>query len=494
MTVSHLTILGLGPGPKQQLTAEAETVLNSGKPLYLRTRVHPLTADLPAFQSFDVLYEEKGDFAAVYQAIGERVLAALANGDLIYAVPGHPMVGEQTVKALIPAAKAAGHTVRVIPGVSALEALYASLALDPSEGMLILDALTATPEDLSPALPTIVLQVYQPRIAGEVKLTLMERYPDDHLVTMVQNAGDPDAERVETVPLSRIDRLTWVDHLTSLYVPPTATPVEWEGGGDEGGDENASGIGRLVDIVSFLRSPEGCPWDQEQTPKSLTRYIIEEAYEVVTAIESDHPDAIEDELGDLLLQVVLQSQIAMEEGHFDFDSVAGRQADKLFRRHPHVFGDQQADDAEEVLVQWEEIKAKERESQASALDGVAVALPALFRADKIQRRAARVGFDWPDIAGIWEKVTEEVAEIQEALGQAAPPEKVADEVGDLLFAVVNVARFLNVEPEEALRGATAKFTARFHRMEALAKADHREIKSLSLDEWDALWNRAKQDG
>jgi tetrapyrrole methylase family protein/MazG family protein len=484
MTVSHLTILGLGPGPKQQLTAEAEAVLNSGKPLYLRTRVHPLTADLPAFQSFDALYEEKGDFAAVYQAIGERVLAALADGDLIYAVPGHPMVGEQTVKALIPAAKAAGHTVRVIPGVSALEALYASLALDPSEGMLILDALTATPEDLSPTLPTIVLQVYQPRIAGEVKLTLMERYPDDHLVTMVQNAGDPDAERVETLPLSRIDRLNWVDHLTSLYVPPTATPVEWDGSGDEGA-ENASGIGRLVDIVSFLRSPEGCPWDQEQTPKSLTRYIIEEAYEVVTAIESDHPDAI---------QVVLQSQIAMEEGQFDFDSVAGRQADKLFRRHPHVFGDQQADDAEEVLVQWEEIKAKERASQASALDGVAVALPALFRADKIQRRAARVGFDWPDIAGIWEKVSEEVAEIQEALGQAAPPEKVADEVGDLLFAVVNVARFLNVEPEEALRGATAKFMERFHRMEALAKAEGREVKSLSLADWDALWNRAKQGG
>jgi tetrapyrrole methylase family protein/MazG family protein len=487
--VSHLTIVGLGPGPRHQLTAEADAILHSGKPLYLRTRVHPLTAELPAFQSFDSLYEEMGDFAAVYQGIVERLLTALADGDLIYAVPGHPMVGEQTVKALIPAAKAAGHTVRVLPGVSALEALYASLALDPSDGMLILDALTATPEDLSPALPTIVLQVYQPRIAGEVKLTLMERYPEDHLVTMVQNAGDPDAERQETVPLSRIDRLTWVDHLTSLYVPPTDTPLTWEEPPD---GEAGAGITRLVDTVAYLRSPEGCPWDQEQTPKTLTRYILEEAYEVVTAIESDNLDAIEDELGDLLLQVVLQSQIAMEHGQFDFESVAGRQADKLVRRHPHVFGEQNADDADAVRVQWEEIKAKERESQASALDGVALALPALVRADKIQRRAARVGFDWPALEGIWDKVAEEIAEVKVEIGQQAPVETIREEVGDLLFAVVNVARYLNIEPEEALRLATTKFTERFHRMEAVARSEGRDVKNLSLDAWDQLWNQAKQ--
>jgi tetrapyrrole methylase family protein/MazG family protein len=491
--VSHLTIVGLGPGPRHQLTAEAAAILQSGTRLYLRTRVHPLTAELPAFQSFDSLYEESGDFASVYQGIVDRLLEALADGDLIYAVPGHPMVGELTVKALIPAAKAAGHTVRVVPGVSALEALYASLALDPSDGMLILDALSATPADLSPALPTIVLQVYQPRIAAEVKLTLLERYPDDHPVTMVQNAGDPDTERQETVPLSRIDRLTWVDHLTSLYVPATDTPLQWGESGD-GGDDEAAGIGRLVDTVAYLRSPEGCPWDQEQTPRTLTRYIVEEAYEVVTAIESDNTDAIEDELGDLLLQVVLQSQIAMEYGQFDFDSVAGRQADKLIRRHPHVFGEQVADDAAEVLVQWEEIKAKERADQASALDGVALALPSLVRADKIQRRAARVGFDWPALEGIWDKVTEEVAEVKEAIGQQAPAETVREELGDLLFAVVNVARFLNVEPEEALRLATAKFTDRFHRMEAMARAEGRDVATLRLDDWDALWNRAKQQG
>lgn len=489
--MSHLTIVGLGPGPRQQLTAEADALLQGGTPLYLRTRVHPLTAELPAFHSFDALYEESGDFASVYEGIVERVLAALADGDVTYAVPGHPMVGEQTVKALIPAAKAAGHTVRVVPGVSALEALYASLALDPSDGMLILDALTAQPEDLSPAVPTMVLQVYQPRIAAEVKLTLLERYPDDHLVTMVQNAGDPDTERQETMPLSRIDRLTWVDHLTSLYVPPTDSPLAW-GEGGMGDDEAAPGIGRLVDTVAYLRSPEGCPWDQEQTPKTLTRYILEEAYEVVTAIESDQVDAIEDELGDLLLQVVLQSQIAMEMGQFDFDAVAGRQAEKLIRRHPHVFGEQAADDAQAVRVQWEEIKAKERESQASVLDGVALALPALVRADKIQRRAARVGFDWPEMHGIWDKVTEEIAEVQEALAEGAPPETVREEMGDLMFAVVNAARYLNIEPEEALRLATTKFTDRFHRMEAVAKADGRALTSYSDAEWDDLWNRAKK--
>ncbi len=486
--MSHLTIVGLGPGPRQQLTAEADAVLQCGQPLFLRTRVHPLTADLPPFESFDVLYEESPDFPSVYNGIVSRLLTSLAEGPVIYAVPGHPMVGEQTVAKLIPAAKAAGHTVRVVPGVSALEALYASLAVDPSEGLVILDALAVTPEMLQPSLPTIILQVYLPRIAADLKLTLMERYPDDHVVTMVQAAGDPDAERQDTGPLSLIDRLTWVDHLTSLYIPPTDEAIDLEPDGDA-----IDGVARLVDTVAYLRSPEGCPWDQEQTPKTLTRYVLEEAYEVVTAIESDNPDAVEDELGDLLLQVVLQSQIAREDGTFDLDSVAARQAEKLIRRHPHVFGDLAADDADAVRVQWEEIKAVERAAQASVLDGVALALPALVRADKIQRRAARVGFDWPDLPGIWDKVAEEIAEVREAVSRDIP-EAIKDEVGDLLYAVVNVARYLNVEPEEALRLATTKFSGRFHRMEAAAKASGRDLAGLTLDEWDAYWNAAKTTG
>lgn len=488
--MSHLTIVGLGPGPRDLLTREGEAALTHGK-LILRTRVHPLTATLPPFESFDSLYEESADFDQVYRTIVERLLKALEQGDVTYAVPGHPMVGERTVREIIPAAKAAGHTVRVVPGVSALEALYAALAVDPSEGVLVLDAIDLDVMALQPRVPTILLQVYQQRIAADAKLTLMERYPDEHPVTIIRSAGDPAAEQQETVPLSRLDRVDWVDHLTSVYVPAlSAAAIDEAEPYEDFGEPD--GVSRLVDTVAYLRSPEGCPWDREQTPETLTRYILEEAYEVVTAIEAGDQAAVVDELGDLLLQVVLQSQIAKEAGRFDFDEVAWRQSDKLIRRHPHVFAEADADDSGQVLAQWEQIKANER-GDASPLAGVAHALPALVRAEKLQKRAARVGFDWPTIDGIWDKLHEEEGELRQALasGEATA---IRDELGDYLFAAVNLARWLKVDPEEALRLATAKFVHRFERMEAAARAQGKPLDSLSLDEWDRLWTEAKRTG
>lgn len=243
----------------------------------------------------------------------------------------------------------------------------------------------------------------------------------------------------------------------------------------------------LADIMLRLRNPEGgCPWDVEQDFSSIAPYTVEEAYEVADAIERQDMDALKDELGDLLLQVVFHSQMAAEAGCFTLQDVIAGICEKMERRHPHIFGNVQADHAETVIANWEAIKAAERSAQPdnSALAGVAIALPALLRAQKVQKRAARTGFDWPDIDGAREKVFEEIEEVNQA---TSDPERV-EEIGDLLFAVVNMSRFLDVDAEAALKAATAKFERRFRRMEQSAGE---AFETLSLEEKEALWQAAK---
>lgn len=245
----------------------------------------------------------------------------------------------------------------------------------------------------------------------------------------------------------------------------------------------------LLDIMKRLRNPDdGCPWDIAQDFSSIAPYTIEEAYEVADAIDRGDMDDLKDELGDLLLQVVFHSQMANEAGHFDFGDVVAGICDKMTRRHPHVFGDVKAPDSDAVKANWEDIKSSERKDksdQTSALSGVANALPALLRAQKIQKRAARTGFDWPDVSGATEKLAEEITELSEAKSEADRFE----EMGDLLFAAVNVARHYGIDAEAALKAGTAKFEARFHQMENLAGAD---FASMSLEQKEALWVKAKE--
>ena len=268
-----------------------------------------------------------------------------------------------------------------------------------------------------------------------------------------------------------------------------------------------AGIDRLLEVMARLRDPDGgCPWDLEQSFETIAPYTIEEAYEVAEAIRQGDRAALRDELGDLLLQVVFHAQMAREDGSFDFDAVARGIADKMIRRHPNVFGDDESDARHSAPAQmrsWEAQKAAERDARAvaegrtpSALDGVALALPALLRAEKLQKRAARVGFDWPAVEPVFDKVLEEVAELREAAGAAGAPissdTAVAEEVGDLLFACVNLARHFGVEPEAALRAANAKFTARFRRVEAALAETGRSAHAVGLAELDRLWDEAKQ--
>jgi ATP diphosphatase len=262
---------------------------------------------------------------------------------------------------------------------------------------------------------------------------------------------------------------------------------------------NGPDMTRLLDIMARLRDPQtGCPWDREQSFASIAPYAIEEAYEVAEAAERGDAPALRDELGDLLLQVVFHARIAEEAGLFAFADVVGAVSDKMVKRHPHVFGGAVIAGAAAQSLAWEEQKAQERRAKAAAsgrkpgvLDGVGVSLPALCRAEKLQKRAARVGFDWPETAPVFDKIAEEIMELKAEIAQNAPPERIEDELGDLLFAVVNLARRLKADPEQALRGACRKFERRFGAIESALAARGRDIADCSLAEMESEWQKVK---
>jgi MazG family protein len=253
---------------------------------------------------------------------------------------------------------------------------------------------------------------------------------------------------------------------------------------------------RLIEVMARLRSPEGgCPWDLEQSFDTIAPYTIEEAYEVADAIARRDMAHLKEELGDLLLQVVYHARMAEEEKAFAFEEVARGIADKMVRRHPHVFGDATVADAAAQTANWEAQKAAERaeKSAGSALDGVPLGMPALTRAEKLTRRAARVGFDWPHADQVFDKMAEEIAELRREISLGAPRERLEDELGDLLFCVANLARHLKIDPEHALRGTNAKFERRFRSVEASFAAESRDIAGAELDDMEERWQRAKAD-
>jgi len=479
----HMTIIivGLGPGDPLQITREAWSLLTTSNEVYLRTKRHPTVTGLPShlvLHSFDHLYEQAQDFEQVYASIAEEIvrLGQRPQG-VVYAVPGHPSVGEATVTHILKLAQQANVPVRIISGLSFIAPVLASLGMDALDGLQIADATDLARRyhpPLNPDVPAIVGQLYSREIASDVKLTLMNQYPDDHPVKLIRAVGTAE-ERIETLPLYELDHCE-MDHLTTLYIPPLSQPGAFE---------------TFQDTIAHLRAPDGCPWDREQTHASLRRNLLEETYEVLAALDAEDAAALREELGDLLLQIVLHSQIAVEEGEFSMADVIAAIDAKIKRRHPHVFGDVQVAGVEDVFVNWEAIKKAERaetDKSQSALEGVPLSLPALTQAEAYSDRAARVGFDWPNIEGVLDKVAEEVNELR----QATDPQTRANEFGDLLFALVNVARWMQIDPEAALRSANARFANRFRQVEAQARAELRDLKGMSLADLDRLWELAKQ--
>lgn len=485
VTKSLLTIVGLGPGDIDQLTPQALKVLQSGSPIFLRTSVHPLVSSLGiSFSSFDHFYETFETLEAVYQAIVGTLIEALETHPcVIYAVPGHPLVAEATTQAFIMEHRLGGFDLKIIPGLSCLEAAYTSLGIDPLAGLQIGDALRL-PESLNPRQPMLLAQIYSPRIASDVKLQLLELFPETHEVLLLKNLGLAN-EQTQTLPLVELDRDKHIDHLCTLYVPALANlpPEKYR---------ITCAVAELVDVVRRLRDPVGgCPWDLAQTPLSLCRYIVEEAYETVDAIESGDDFAIEEELGDLLLQVVLQAQIFSEAEVFDLGGVAQAITQKLIRRHPHVFGNITVQDAEEVNRNWEAIKAQEKGNAPGTLAGkllrLARQMPALMASAEISKKVAKVGFEWPDQRRVWAKLQEEIAELQTAITEETT-ERQAAELGDVLFTLINVARWQGIDLEAALRETNQRFLQRFAIVEALAEG---KLEDCSIEQLETYWQQAK---
>ena len=585
-----LTILGLGPGDPQLLTRQAWEILNTSNVVYLRTRKHPTVAGLPAklaLRDFDELYERGSAFADVYAHITDAVIAQAQQGDMVYAVPGHPLVGEATVHAILRRARELGIPTRIVGGLSFVEPVLEALALeprsmgtarstapgeqgsrlgvpskgageqgsigateqrgqdhgspspahplspspalplsiDPVDGLQICDALELAAlhhPSLNPDKPALIAQVYSRAIASDLKLTLMNQYPPEHEVWVVNGSrGDgeqkepesrnqvssrnlvsrPDQEQgddkvhertnvspspllpgtsapVLRLPLHQLDHHDIFDHLTTLYVP--ALPF-------------IGGFEAFQETIAFLRAPNGCPWDREQTHESLRTALLEEVYEVLDALDQGDLNALQEELGDVLMNVVMQIQIATEAEEFRMVDVIGEIDAKLKRRHPHVFGDVVVNSVGDVLTNWNAIKQQEHKTggkpaRESAIDGVPPALPALAQAQKLAHKAERAGFKFDNHE---QRLAKSHEELDEVLAARDDGER-AEEMGDLLFTIADLADGYGIDVETALREANLKFSRRFRAMEAIIRERTLQMDKLSAGELQAIWREVKQ--
>ena len=481
---ARVVIVGLGPGPRNTVTQATLEAIERIDVQFVRTKRHP-TADLmPKATSFDSLYDTLPTFEDVYGAITEAVVAAaIKHGEVLYAVPGSPLILESSVAQLRADSRV---DVQVLPALSFLDLAWEALGIDPvNAGVRLIDGHRFALEASGERGPLLVAQVHADWVLSDVKLS-HESANGNEPVVLLHHLGLPD-QRVEHTTWQELDRVLPADHLTTLYIAQMAEPVSGE-------------LARLHQLARTLR--EQCPWDREQTHDSLIKHLIEETYEVVDAIEAldtNDPatdEALIEELGDLLYQVEFHATIAEQQGRFSMADVARSIHDKLVRRHPHVFGDVVANSADDVVQTWDEVKRAEKKSvdgaASSTFTGVAKSGPSLQYATKIQKRAADVGFDWPNADGAFEKIIEESAEIRQAVALNSDPETVRMELGDLLFSVVNLSRHLGHDAEQALRGASDKFRHRFEQVEQLALSRGIDLANAPLEQLDALWDEVKK--
>jgi tetrapyrrole methylase family protein / MazG family protein len=479
--VAVIKVIGLGAGELDQMPLGVYKCLTGAEHVFLRTKEHPVIADLVAegmtYTSFDSVYEEHDQFEEVYGAIVRTLLDESKDKDIIYAVPGHPLVAERTVQLLIE--KKA--EIDIQGGQSFLDPLFTSLKMDPIEGFQFVDATSFVKEELQLRHHLIFCQVYDNFIASEVKLALMDRLlPDDYDVYIVTAAGTS-FEEVKKVPLYMLDHEASLNNLTSVYIPPVK-------------DEALlyQEFATLRHIIATLRGPNGCPWDKEQTNESLKKYLIEEAYELLDAIDEEDDEHIVEELGDVLLQVMLHAQIGEDEGWFSIDEVIQVLSEKMIRRHPHVFGDVQVEGTNDVVANWNDIKKQEKDAPSSLLQSIPKGLPGLMKAYEMQKKAAKVGFDWDDVVPMLQKVEEELNEFRQERDNGASKEKMAAEFGDILFSLVNVARYYGLDPEEAIHATCKKFMYRFSYIEARVEQQGKKVEEMTLEQLDALWEEAKK--
>ncbi len=464
----RVVVVGLGPGDPRLVSAAALDAIASCERRYLRTTRHPSAHLAEPARSFDEFYERASDIEEVYSSILEALVDAASKGEaVLYAVPGSPLIAERTVELLRRDPRV---EVEIVPSLSFLDLAWQRLGADPVEaGVRLVDGHRFRSAAAGQPGPFVVSQCDSRLVLSDIKLAL----EDGPVVTVMQRLGLSD-EAVFEVAWEDLDRSFEPDHLTCLWVPRLASPV-------------AAELVRFAELVRVLRSE--CSWDRVQTHQSLARHLLEETYEALDAIDAiDGSDDLEgyahleEELGDVLFQVAFHATLAAEAGQFELADVARGVHDKLVERHPHLFGPPGTPEPD-----WEQLKMDQK-GRASVMDGVPGHLPALLYANKMQSKAASVGFDWKSAAGAWAKIDEELAELREAVDSPAPaPDAVKEELGDVLFSMVNVARHLGLDPEASLRAASRKFRIRFIAMEALASERGTAVN-------DDLWDEVKAAG
>jgi len=480
-----ITVVGLGAGDLNLLPLGVYRLLTdyNQSSIFLRTKEHPVVKELEQdnnfkFQSFDHIYEMFDNFEDVYDEIVHILLNEAKKRNIIYAVPGHPLIAERTVQRLLKN-KDSIH-IELAGGQSFLDPMFQTLQIDPIEGFQLLDGTNLKKNSLNINLHMIIGQVYDTFIASEVKLTLMEKLPDDYKVYIVTAAGTK-GESIKEVCLYELDREINIDNLTTVYVPPVQSETLLYKEFDY-----------FRDVISKLRGPGGCPWDQKQTHESLKKYLIEEAYELIEAINEADIDHIIEELGDVLLQVVLHAQIGEDDGYFSIDDVIQSICEKMIRRHPHVFSDVTVESEEDVLINWQTIKEKEKNNILESILPKNNGLPALVDAFEIQKAASKVGFDWNEVKPAIDKVKEELKEFEkELLKDKTNKHHLIVEAGDVLFSIINVARLLDIHPEEALQLTNMKFRRRFLHIEEQVRKSGKSITDFTLQQLDEWWNQAK---
>lgn len=482
--MGKIYVIGLGPGNIESLTLGAIDRIQSGDKNILRTKEHPtveyfLDKNIP-FESYDYIYDRGEELDQVYEKIvDELIKEAEENGVVNYFVPGNPMVGEKTVGIL----RDRGIDIEIISGMSFIEPIIELIERDPINGLKIVDGEVFNRLIVDINVDMIISQVYNKRILSDVKLVLSEIYGDEYKIYIIHNAGIEDAEQVHNISIYSLDRIENIGHLTSIYVPRIYKK-----------DKKIFDFKDLVGIMEILRGENGCPWDMEQDHRSIRQNLIEEAYEVVDAIDNEDIDALIEELGDLLLQVLFHCQIGYDEGSFNLIEVTSALANKLIYRHPHIFLEKRLENSKEVVYNWNKLKDLQRDfaSFTEKLRSLPK-FPSLMKSTKLQTKAAEIGFDWEDIQGPLDKVVEEHGEVLEAVEKFGKGHyRVEEEIGDLFFSIVNLSRFLDIDPEVALNKANNKFVRRFDLMEKEALGVGKKLEDMTLEEMDALWNLAKE--
>ncbi|MDR7855671.1 nucleoside triphosphate pyrophosphohydrolase [Tissierella sp.] len=481
--MGKIYVIGLGPGSVQSLTLGALDRINSGDKNFLRTDKHPtieyfVEKKIP-YKAYDYLYDREDDFHKVYESIVcDLIEESKGSSNINYYVPGNPMVAEKTIQLLLEK----GIDIEIVSGMSFIEPMIELVGRDPINGLKIVDGASFDSLMVDINSDMIITQVYNRRILSEVKIILSDIYGDEYKVYLIHSAGVKEDEKKDFVPICELDRSEVIGALTSIYIPKM-----------EKINKKVFDFNDLLCIMRLLRSEDGCPWDMEQTHESIRQSVIEEAYEVVNAIDSGDIDNIIEELGDLLLQVIFHCQIAFDEGEFSLYEVTSALANKLIYRHPHVFSKKDVENSDEVVYNWNILKYAKRDiiSFTDKLKDIPK-LPALMTSFKIQEKAAEIGFDWEDIQGPLTKVMEEYEEVVDAMDKfGGGAEETEGELGDLLFAVVNLSRFLDVNPEVALNRTINKFIRRFEFMEERLTEIDKTFEEMTLVEMDELWNQAK---